>query len=1465
METEIPVDDIAVETDAGGWVLVQSKNSLTNQTALSSELGKTCDEFARVWLLTISGDASRGWDRPLSIGKDAMLIAVGPGTSAPIKTHLPAALAKLRTGSIGALSGQQSDALNSFRKLMRAAFDARGAASTLNIDDVLKFIHVIEYNFGGPDRGLAEVALSTALEEPTQSPAALNVIEREFEKMMTARTGTDLPALRNVLAAAGTPLSSATGQKVDLKASVQEILEGQRDVIRAMSGNAGENPILTKEAGRRLRELRQGRFAAGFDAKGLCYSLIKAVDGGELTAASPNVRQSVLAWCSRVLASIDYAAAEVALSKAQEFGTTDETIIAEAFLEVFSPAPGKPAALAKLAPLNTPESLAASFIVASHGNDDAAGLKWLHDTALKLDRFHPDGKYRILGAHLATNDWPSALAVVDSLSISDFAETPALLMLAGQALLGKAVHPDLRHMLQLPLTQDMGDFPLSDDAEAMVSRNNAIGYYKRAQAAFEGLGAAQAAAMASDRALWLELRDPALAKNARERLQASMSDQKIRLRRIPLALAFGLDIKLQAVERDIERATALSGGKSLDAAIARFAVALRRKAPEVVDYIDKHRTQLIEYYHPDYVDAIAVEALTKAGRLDDARTRLSALEARGIEPAALATLRNLVDRANGADVLSLREAEYRERQTVPALLNLVDELRIAREFPKLAEFAEKLFEEVKDIPTAETYTSALYEINADEKIATFAGAHPEFVDASDTIGTTVSWAYYRLGRLRESKAILDKLRAGRDAQNDRYLSMNIAIASGDWSSLNSFVESEWQSRADREPVELLRAGALAQRIGAKSRSQELVREAAARANGDAEILVNSYSIASSAGWENEPEIHGWLERAIAASGEDGPVRRMDLKELVDLQPDWDRKMDTTWDLLLQGEIPMFIAGRAANRTILDIFLRTALRNLGEGDVRRRSLILAFGGTRPIRRFTGKRLAIDFTSLLTFALTGTVRRVLAWADSVVIGHSTLGWLFEERDKLAFHQPSQVRRARDVKQLIDAGQVHRFEGTRASQALEQEVGDDIGRYLVAAQTVDEQDKSQKVVVRPFPLHKPGSLLEENADVSGLETHFAGVGDVLAALKLNGHLTDAEDTNAQAYLRIHEFPWPHTPTVEPGATLYLDDVALSFLQHLGLLSRLTQAGFKVFVSASEVDRANELVSYDASGAAAQHLVEDLQAALRDGIASGKVMLGPMLPGEGDDLHDSHPTRLLIANPTGIDALVIDDRFVNKHGTATDRPIATSIEVLATMAADNSFTLGEMTQAVTRIRQAGMLFVPFRAGELEALLNTAPVVGGRVQETAELRAIRESIVRVRMTDALQLPGESAWLDDLTRECASAIRAQWKNILPDETARARSSWILDLFDARGWAHRSVTPGLGGIERYRAQISMLLLLQTAEASARQRYWDWLEGAALASFREEQPESYDELLKTVERIIDQEVAKALDGGNDAEQP
>ena len=88
VETEAPVDDILIETAIGGFLFIQAKASLQWANKADSPLGKTVDQFVRQWIVCATGSGGRGWDRPLSLIRDRLLLAVGPETSKAIGTTL---------------------------------------------------------------------------------------------------------------------------------------------------------------------------------------------------------------------------------------------------------------------------------------------------------------------------------------------------------------------------------------------------------------------------------------------------------------------------------------------------------------------------------------------------------------------------------------------------------------------------------------------------------------------------------------------------------------------------------------------------------------------------------------------------------------------------------------------------------------------------------------------------------------------------------------------------------------------------------------------------------------------------------------------------------------------------------------------------------------------------------------------------------------------------------------------------------------------------------------------------------------------------------------------------------------------------------------------------------------------------------------------------------------------------------
>jgi hypothetical protein len=88
-------------------------------------------------------------------------------------------------------------------------------------------------------------------------------------------------------------------------------------------------------------------------------------------------------------------------------------------------------------------------------------------------------------------------------------------------------------------------------------------------------------------------------------------------------MQFGLKLDLQAVEQEIERRSALSGGHSIDVAVARFAMAFTKQGPrEVAEYIDKHRQQLTKNLNPGFVASVEIQMLSQSGQIQLAEERI---------------------------------------------------------------------------------------------------------------------------------------------------------------------------------------------------------------------------------------------------------------------------------------------------------------------------------------------------------------------------------------------------------------------------------------------------------------------------------------------------------------------------------------------------------------------------------------------------------------------------------------------------------------------------------------------------------------------------------------------------------------------------------------------------------------------------------------------------------------------------
>lgn len=1216
--------------------------------------------------------------------------------------------------------------------------------------------------------------------------------------------------------------------------------------------------VIDQEAQRRLERLRKSRWFGEFKTPEETRTFIDEILNGELSAAGLPVKSEVLAWCSRILSVVSIDEATSAY-EAIPNKRIPAALIAACFLDV---ARGHiEIALGKLDVLGTPQARSAAFISVLNKRGAEAALSWLVAAKLTIDDLDPDGKVSLLKTYLQQSEWDAAIDAADSLTEVDFDAAPVLILASADANLAQAVSEQLR---QNALETHLIDvhFPLSLEQKALHHRRVAQQLFQTTGAVAARLGLPNVAAMANDKSLWLRLRDPVIDHSAREELASSMLDPTFFLRRLYMAFGFGLPIDLVEAEEKVNRATALSGGTSYDAGIARLALVFRADDPrERLAYLQKHRKQLAATIGEPMVALTEIEFLARADRIDEAQAALDALKRSSVPPEDEVTnrLALLIEESRGSDPVATRLAAYEASGDITDLNNLVLAYENTKNWPRLTEYGQALFKLTGDAADAHRYAHALYEMRDFEGIFKLLSEYPALRDQSKNLRLLECQCLYESGRLNDAREKLLQIRGQGDVRAVWSLLVHVAIASGDWESVSPLIEEEWDSRNDREAVQLLRAGYLAQRIGSP-RGRDLIRAAVAKANGDAGLLVSAYSAAAEAGWESSNEVSGWLQSAAQNSTAEGPIQTISMQELVNLPSGWDKRRRNAWSLLSKGDTPIFTAAHALNRTLLSLFLVPALTNLNVDDVRRRAFVFAYSGARKKHRLVPKSVAMEGTSLLTAEFAGVLSETIDLFERIFIPHATMGWLLEEKSNVQFHQPSQVLQAKALRKLLSDKSL--FEMTPSNPApakLIEEVGETLAEMLASANEVRIEDGPQRIVVRGGPVYRASSLMTELASIDAYRPILCSCANVVEYLFHAGLISSAQADSALAALQVREEQWPTPPAILPGAQLYLDDLAVSHFEFLGLLDKLHRAGLVPFISRARVQEASDLISYDEVAGDVVATVERVRTKLSEGIRTGKVVLGALSHTESsnDTLNalNSNPTMGILRLVEVAEVGVVDDRFVNQHKAIASpvgsRPLLTSLDLLDVLLGAGRMTLAEWDEARVKLRNGGYGIIPVEREELSRLLKKAPFVNDKLAETAELKAIRNSVLRLRMSDILQLPREQEWLNGLVGAVLLAIRDEWVGEIEPNRAASVSDWLLELGDIRGWIHRLDEDVEGLRRRYLNSVRLLMMLPVCrEDHQRADFWAWIESRILRQMKEEDPTSFSELVEISRRLIEE---------------
>jgi hypothetical protein len=1249
--------------------------------------------------------------------------------------------------------------------------------------------------------------------------------------------------------------------------SKDQLQDLSSDVAKKITAHMKESGITAQHLQdecieKQINEITLLRFFGGFPKEEKAVNLANAIIDGELSGGAPQVKARTLALLARYLCVGDSSdQAKQWLSTSSKICQTKEAAIAQMFFDAISS--GNTDTVSVLLKESMPLNFSAFFTIKKIVEGNSAAVCWFDQAELSVRDLDGDGKVALVSALLADHQWEKALTKIDGIDKESISQSAALAQLAAFVLIVNAIKvEELRSNVMncVPLAADR--FPLADDSNSIELRNRSAEMFKLCSQLAGELGAGYVANIADQYALWLELRNNEKHFKAKERLQAYFDDytQKT-LEYLPLAFAFGVDIDYEAIEKEINKQTALSHVDNPILGLARFVVAQAKQSfKEVLEYISVHRTQMESAVNATSINMLEVEALARSGLVDDAEKLLKKVEDCGAVGTEVKNLRNIIEAAKGKDPIALAISQYQESRNTDDLSYLVSLLERGEFKDKYFSYCRELFERTGQ------ESDAIRVCNSASLLGRFSELHQFLLDRMDLVNNNVglqshwAWSLFRKGELNEAQKQIDRLKQSGSQNVDlKTLEINLSILSGDWETLSVFVEERWKKREDLKTDELLQAAQLAKAVS-PGRAKQLLEFCTRKFSQDPQVLATAYFTATTMGWEDNRETSEWLNKAILLSNEDGPLHTASFEDVTEMMSDARERNDRVYQAYFDGDAPIFTVAELLNRTMSDFFLVSPLENKKTKDIRKKNLVPIFHGVRPEKIITGKTIAIDSSCALVMGNIGLLGPLFDCVEKIIIPHSFMRWLFEEKQKVAFHQPSQIEKARYFESLISDARLFVFHPKKINNpGLALDVGDELA-FMLEEVNETPTNESQGLVICSYPVYKAsGSFRETEVDLSSFHHCLISCSQLIRHIEAQGVITATQSVQAINYLSQYEREWPNDVDVVRGTKLFIDSLSITYLMTVDMLDKITEAGFEVYVFKGERNRYRSLISYDSIIKQADLIIEGIRGKIFSGIASGKVALAEMsitkekMSSPKSSL--SLPTEDLFAALNVCDGALIDDRFLNRHRDVASGhgtvPIFTSLDFIETLYHKEQISFDQKLDYRTKLRELGYQFINFTSEELEFHLNHSALVDGELQPTKQLSLLKECFLMIRISGLVQLPRDAQWLHEALKIISKSIPAQWSEGISLEESKARSCWLYELLGYREWAQLHEIRGNEGIAFLGGMLkvnSILIAPESLPVERKEAYSAWLDEFVLAPLQDNDPWSYQHVVDSMKQQL-----------------
>ena len=276
------------------------------------------------------------------------------------------------------------------------------------------------------------------------------------------------------------------------------------------------------------------------------------------------------------------------------------------------------------------------------------------------------------------------------------------------------------------------------------------------------------------------------------------------------------------------------------------------------------------------------------------------------------------------------------------------------------------------------------------------------------------------------------------------------------------------------------------------------------------------------------------------------------------------------------------------------------------------------------------------------------------------------------------------------------------------------------------------------------------------------------------------------ARSYFAVQDQGWRSSTRPEIDRSLYIDGLALVYLQTTNLLDVVMQTFTNVFVDATTADEASALIEYDHHVTDVQNAIDAIRLAVRSAHTAGKITFGPRVaPRETEPGGPDSSTIHLLSDFNDAEILIVDDRALNKVQFGTDKHnrrarCVSTLDVIEELAVRKVLSPTERTALRYQLRIAGAVLVPVDADEIRAAADR-----NKLAKSPEFRAIRESVALALAAQVPIFPAEMPWFIALIGATKGAIYKIWNEEADTARAASLSDAIFGLHPlAEEWASR---------------------------------------------------------------------------------